>query len=165
MDMDVLLEAIRDSLLAITMPRFYENERGFQGQLLIELSQRIPALIPEDYAILEQEHQKTLERHGLEIRPDIILHQPFDPAIHQSRQDGNFAVIELKRKAGPKKAIEDFESLCSMLEILHYPIGIFINIGHAKTHVEHVPSRGRGQVITFATRLIQDEVCVDMARA
>lgn len=144
MDLDALLEAIRESLAAITEPRFYENERGFQGQLLIELSQRMPAFMPSDHAILEQEHQKKLEHHGLGIRPDIILHKPYDPAIHQSRKDGNFAVIELKRSADPKRAIEDFESLHSMLEILRYPIGIFINIGHANTHVEHVPEKCRG---------------------
>jgi|SRR5690606_11759465 hypothetical protein len=165
MDLDALLEAIRESLVAITESRFYENERGFQGQLLIQLSQRTPALIPNNHAILEQEHQKTLEHHGLDIRPDIILHKPFDPAIHQSRKDGNFAVIELKRRAGPKKAVEDFESLHSMLEILRYPIGIFINIGHTKTQVEHVPEKYRGRIIAFATKLTENGVRVDMARA
>lgn len=165
MDLDALLEAIRESLSAITEPRFYENERGFQGQLLVELSQRIPDFIPPNHAILEQEHQKRLEVHGLDIRPDIIIHKPFDPALHDSRKDGNFAVIELKRRAGPKKAIEDFGSLCSMLEILEYPIGIFINIDHTKTQAEHVPAAFRSQIFAFCTKLVDGVAQVEMVRA
>ena len=165
MDLETLLEAIRESLLAITEPRFYQNERGFQGQLLIELSRRIPEFLPANRTIIEQEHQKTLDHHGLDIRPDIIIHQSFDPAIHTSRREKNFAVIELKRRAGPKKAAEDFESLNSMLKALHYPIGIFINIGHTKTQAAHIPVEARGRIIAFATRLTANGVRVVVARA
>ena len=42
-----------------------------------------------------QEHQKTLRIHGLNIRPDIVIHEPFDPLIHANRRDGNYAVFEL----------------------------------------------------------------------
>lgn len=165
MNIDALLQAIHESLSAITEPRFYENERGFQGQLLIELSQRIPAFIPRNHSILEQEHQKSLKHHGLDIRPDIIIHEPFDSTIHQSRKDGNFAVIEIKRRAGRKKAMEDFENIYSMLEILRYPIGIFINIDHTKTQVGHVTEKYHGRIIAFATKLTENGVRVDLARA
>lgn len=160
MDIETLLEAIRESLHAIVEPRFYETERGFQGQLLVELSRRIPECFPDDRAIIEQEYQKTLERHGLTIRPDIIIHQPFDPAIHETRRDGNFAVIELKLRAGPKKATEDFGNLYSMMTLLHYPIGIFINVSHSRPQVNRAPAQARGRIIAFATRLTEDGVRV-----
>lgn len=165
MNLDILLEAIRESLLAITEPRFYETERGFQGQLLIELSQRIPSYITANRAIIEQEHQKTSGRHGLDIRPDIIIHQPFNPAIHVSRREGNIAAIELKLRAGPKRATEDFVNLNSMLRVLHYPIGIFINIDHSQTQEAHIPDDARGRIIVFATKLTADGVRVVQARA
>lgn len=164
MDIEFLIEAVHDSLSAITDPRFYANEWGFQGQLLVELSRRTPILIPKDYAIVEQEHQKTLELHGLDIRPDIIIHKPFDPNVHRSRKDGNFAVMELKRRAGPKKAAEDFKNLHSMLRILRYPIGVFINIGHTRTQLEHAPEECRGHMVAFATKLTEKGVRVQVAR-
>lgn len=156
MDLDSLLQAIRNSLLAIVDPRFYESERGFQGQLLVELSSRVPELMPRNRGIIEQEHQKTLLNHNLTIRPDIIIHEPYDPEIHANRRQGNFAVIELKLYAGPKKAVEDFKSLYSMLTVLEYPVGIFININHTRTQVNHVPAEARGRIVSFATRLTQN---------
>lgn len=160
MDHKALLEVIRESLFAITEPRFYETERGFQGQLLVELSRRIPDFIPPNQAIIEIEHQKTLDRHGLVIRPDIIIHQPFNPAVHASRRDGNFAVIELKLRASPKKAAEDFASIISMLDLLDYPIGIFVNIDHSKTHADHVPVDAVDRIAAFAVRLTKEGVRV-----
>ena len=165
MDIENLLQAIRGSLLAIVDPRLYETERGFQGQFLVELFRRIPEYLPADRALIEQEHQKTLERHGLAIRPDIIIHQPFDPAFHATRRVGNFAVIELKLRAGPKKATKDFVNLHSMLTALHYPIGIFINISHSRPQANHVPPKARGQIIAFATRLTSKGARVVEARA
>jgi hypothetical protein len=151
-DLERFLGVLRGSLTAILNPRFYESERGFQGQLLIELSKRIPDFLP-DHAVLEQEHQKTLARHGLDIRPDVIIHQPFDPAIHFSRRDGNFAVIELKLRANAAKAKEDFESLHKMLTVLHYPLGIFININDSRTHDNQIPAHARGRIVALATTL------------
>ena len=130
----------------------YENERGFQGQLLIELSRRLPTGSLQG-AILEQEHQKTLVRHGLTIRPDIVIHEPFDPAVHRSRKDGNVAAIELKCRASPRQASDDFENLILMLSALRYPIGIFINIGHSRTHAERVGGHSRGRIVAFSTTL------------
>lgn len=153
MDIEPLLQAIREALTAIVDPRFYETERGFQGELLAELRMRIPALLPVDRAIVEQEHQKSLARHGVALRPDIIIHQPFNSAIHASRREGNFAVIALKLRAGPKKAAQDFGDLVTMLDVLRYPIGIFINIGHTRTQIGHAPVQAHGRVVAFATRL------------
>jgi hypothetical protein len=165
MNIETLIEIIRESLYAIEEPRFYETERGFQGQLLIELSKRIPKYFPDGMAVIEQEHQKTLELHGLRIRPDIVIHQPFDQVIHETRRHGNFAVIELKLRAGPKKAAEDFKNLYSMLTLLDYPVGIFINIGHSCPQAIHVPDGARGRIIAFATKLMPDGVQVVVGRA
>lgn len=165
MDTEALLQAIRESLLAIVDPRFYETERGFQGQLLVKLSRRIPAYLLAERALIEQEHQKTLELHGLTIRPDIIIHHPFEPAGRATRRDGNFAVIELKLRAGPKKAAEDFANLQSMLTALDYPIGIFINVSHSPTQANHAPPEAHGRIIAFATRLTADGVRLIEARA
>ncbi|MGY1426140.1 hypothetical protein [Lysobacter sp. A289] len=165
MDTELFLQAIRESLLAIAEPRFYETERGFQGQLLVELSKRIPDCLLADRAVIEQEYQKTLERHGIKLRPDIIIHQPFDPAVHANRLDGNFAVIALKLRAGPKKAAEDFADLESILAKLRYPIGVFINISHSRPQANYVPASARGKIVAFATRLTSDGARVVEARA
>ena len=165
MDIDDLLKAIRNSLLAITEPRFYETERGFQGQLIVELSRRIPEYSPAQRAIIEQEHQKTLNRHGLNIRPDIIIHRSFDPAVHASRREGNFAVIELKLRASPRQAVDDIASLISMLDILHYKVGIFINVGCFKTHANHIHVGANGRIVLFAVDLKEGSAQVVEHRA
>jgi hypothetical protein len=77
---------VRASLETLTPRATTKMSTGFQGQLLVELWKRIPTYLPSDSVIIEQEHQKTLDRHGLTIRPDIIIHEPFDPARHTSRR-------------------------------------------------------------------------------
>lgn len=165
MDIELLIQAIREALAAIVDPRLYDTERGFQGRLLAELHTRIPMLLPVDHAIIEQEHQKTLARHGITLRPDIIIHQPFNPAIHANRREGNFAVIALKLRAGPKKAAQDFGDLVTMLDVLRYPIGIFINVSHTRTQIQHAPAQAHGRIVAFATRLTANGVGVIEARA
>ena len=145
--MEPVIAALRESLNAISAPRFFESERGFQGELLVQLSKHVR--LP-DNAIIEQEYQKRLMAHGLNIRPDIIIHEPFNPELHTSRTEGNSAAIELKLNASPESAIEDFNSLASMLEILQYPIGFFINIGGNSTYSTLVPQSVRGKLVCFA---------------
>jgi hypothetical protein len=166
MDRDVLLDYLTIALCAITTPRFYETERGFQGALQGELMR----VIPEDFlpaeAIIEQEYQKRLLVHGLTIRPDIILHDPFDPSRHRSRRDGNIAVMELKRAATAENAATDIGNLVRMMEILEYPLAIFLNIASEATYANIVPAEWREQIVCFAVSLRNDEVHVvrsDMA--
>jgi len=147
---DVLIRCIRESLAAITAPRFFESERGYQGALLAQLHDRLR--LP-DPVILEQEYQKLAGRHQLTIRPDIIIHEPFDPRRHTARTDGNFAVMELKLRATADAARADFESLMSMLTVLNYRLGIFVNVAAAVTHVSLVPSEIRSRVVCFAVAL------------
>lgn len=145
-----VLAGVRVALRGIAAPRLFETERGYQGALLgqLERSLQLPARV-----IVEQEYQKQAGRHGLTIRPDIIIHEPFDPARHRDRRDGNVAIIELKLRATAAEAAGDFNSLASMLNVLHYPLGIFINVDATATHAELVPPDIRGRVVCFAVAL------------
>lgn len=160
--MDELINIIRESLVAINHPRFYETERGFQGAFLAELGQRLPAL-QWDGAIVEQEYQKRMPDHGIRIRPDIIIHIPFDEDIHNLRTEGNFVVFELKLNASEVEALPDYENLSNMCEALGYPLGVFINIGSSSTHLSQYQGPHKGKLHAFAVRLhgglveVQDE--------
>ena len=145
--MEPMIASLGASLAAISARRFFESERGFQGELLVQLSKRLRL---SDNAIIEQEHQKKLGAHGLKIRPDIIIHEPFNSELHGARTEGNFAVIELKLNASPQAATEDLNSLAKMLKVLQYPIGFFINIGSATTHSALISDSARGKIVCFA---------------
>ncbi|MBK1616777.1 hypothetical protein CKO44_25420, partial [Rubrivivax gelatinosus] len=143
--------AVRVGLAAIATPRYFDTERGYQGALLAQLHEHLP--LSQD-AIVEQEYQKQAGAHGLTIRPDIIIHEPFDPARHHARTEGNVAVIELKRRATVAEARADFESLRLMLVTLRYPLGLFINVDAAITHAALVPADIRERVGCFAVMLV-----------
>ena len=71
--------------------RYFQAERGLKGQLLLQLSRRLHLL---DCDIVEQEYQKRHRNHGLTVRPDIIVHEPFDS--HRRTHGGYRAVVELE---------------------------------------------------------------------
>jgi hypothetical protein len=73
-------------------------------------------------------------------------------------------VFELKRKASAKEATEDFANLATMLDILEYPLGVFVNIGSRQTHANLVPTQGRGRIVIFATMLVAGHVQVTEQR-
>ena len=118
--MNTVLSAVRESLRSVMHPRFYETERGFQGQFLVELTKRLPRTQYKG-SVIEQEYQKRIRPHGLRIRPDVIVHVPFDGRKHRSRREGNFVVFELKLAADQGAAFEGFESLSNMCATLDYP--------------------------------------------
>jgi hypothetical protein len=144
-------DCVREALAAIKNPRFFVTERGFQGELLAQLASRLQ--LPNQ-AILEQEYQKRQQEHGLAIRPDIIIHEPYDPKRHSARTEGNYAVLELKLNATRDEAFEDFQSLATMIKVLRYPVGIFVNIASDATYSELIPQDVRKQIITFAVFLV-----------
>lgn len=154
---DDLLACVVESLTAITTPRFFQTERGYQGALLAQLSQRLH--LP-DYAIVEQEYQKQADLHGITIRPDIIIHEPFDHRRHHARTEGNLAVMELKLKVTPAKVLEDFESLGLMLNKLSYQLGIFVNIDSTSTCADLVPAAFRERIVCFAVTMANGRVTV-----
>jgi hypothetical protein len=52
---------------AVSTPRFFETERGYQGELLAELRAALLMLgLPGD-AIVEQEYQKTFPKHRITV--------------------------------------------------------------------------------------------------
>lgn len=157
MHTDAILVSMNEALAACAHPRLFETERGFQGQLMVELSKRIH--LP-DQAILEQEYQKRLSFHGLTIRPDIVIHEPYDRTRHSSRTSGNIAVIELKLNASASEASADFASLAAMLNVLHYPLGIFVNIGSAETYGKLVPEGAKGRLVTYAVSFAEGKASV-----
>lgn len=157
MHTDAILVSMREALAACAHPRLFETERGFQGQLMVELSKRIH--LPEQ-AILEQEYQKRLSSHGLTNRPDIVIHVPYDRTQHSSRASGNIAVIELKLNASASEATADFASLATMLKVLHYPLGIFVNIGSSETYGTLVPEGAKGRIVTYAVSFEKGKVTV-----
>ena len=148
-----VLEAIRSALHRINHPRFFKTERGYQGALVAELTALLSGQMQASGDIIEQEHQKRLRFHGLSVRPDIVIHQPFDPNKHKGFDEGNRAVIEIKRCSTQSQATADFESLESISNVLNYPLAIFINIASNETHVEIAPASLSGRLICFAVNL------------
>ena len=159
---DAFLEVIRESLKAITAPRFFQTERGYQGELLAELRKRVPEIrgLQED-VVVEQEHQKRLVAHGLRIRPDVIIHVPFDQRHHPNRKYGNYVSFELKLRATPAGARSNYESLTQLMNALDYPLGIFINIGSTDTHITQAAKPASGRIVGFGVVLRQGRVEVN----
>ena len=118
MDSKELLTVITGALTSVTDPHYYEDERGFQGEFYAQLRMRMGKIALPQGALLREEYQKRLEEHGLRIRPDIILHEPFDPARHRGRDEGNHAVMELKRRATSGTAADAFTNLVAMIDAL-----------------------------------------------
>ena len=161
MDKEKFLAKLRDSIRAITDGRYFLTERGYQGQLIAELDRRLNISQNfHDNAILEQEYQKQADKHGITIRPDIILHIPFETGIYNNRSAGNFIVIQLKKGTSVQKAKEDFDKLDLMFGKLDYPLGIFINIDSARTFHDCYTGDYSERLRCFAVKLTGDEVII-----
>lgn len=152
-----ILKAISESLASINNPRFYETERGFQGELGAELRKRLSDF-EIDGAIVEQEYQKRMRDHGIRIRPDIIIHIPFEGSGLADRTEGNFVVIELKHQASKEEAIADFQKLSDMCEALNYPLGVFINIASSKTYFDKYNGKLKERLHSFAVQIVDGVV-------
>lgn len=145
-----MVEIIVESLRSVWGARFFETERGYQGEFLAELRAKLPhAGLPGD-AIVEQEYQKRLPDHGVKVRPDIIIHVP--TRAGGNRRQGNFAVIELKRRAGQAEARKGFAGLDTVLGALDYSLGVFVNIDSSLTQVAHYSGRFAERLHFFAVR-------------
>lgn len=154
--MTIMESAIATTLEKIRHPRFFENERGFQGEFRTVLKSEIGSQMDPD-AIIEDEHQKRLMDHGLNLRPDLVLHIPFDIATNPSRRTGNFVVFALKREANEGAAIQDFEKLNRMVKLLDYSLAVFININSAQTFFEKCNVPNRLKIVSFAVTRLSDK--------
>ena len=148
------LSFLREALYSISEPRLFRSERGYQGALLSELQARLTKrfLWPGN-PIVEQEYQKRARDHGLTIRPDVIIHIPYERGRVSRRTHGNYAVIELKRRASREDALEDFHKLSQMCLLLDYPIGVFINIDSDKTYFADYVGEARERLHALAVEL------------
>ncbi|GAA5523151.1 hypothetical protein LQ318_16080 [Aliifodinibius salicampi] len=149
--MQTFLEIVRESLASINNPHFYNEERGFQGELVAEIRKRLPEIETEG-VIVQQEYQKRMKDHGFKIRPDLIVHIPFEQADFVNRQEGNFFVIELKHNATKKEALADFLKLSRMCALLNYPLGIFINIDSSSTYLNEFKEKEKHKLHAFAVK-------------
>ncbi len=148
------------ALSNISNPRLYKSERGFQGELTSELKQilKIQGLLDNNY-LLEEEYQKKRDVHLTTQRPDIIFHLPVD--VSGAPPDlNNFAVWELKLRAGTRESIKDFDKLDVMFEQLNYSVGIFVNISSQRHLLEYYQGSFNDRIVSFATMLDDDEISV-----
>lgn len=138
--MQDLINIIAASLKTIESPRYFNSERGFQGQFhaALENQLRSAELIPNN-AIIEDEYQKTLQNHGIRYRPDLLVHIPFELGVFRNRREGNIVIFELKRKANKMDAIDRFIKLNYYIRELNYPLAFFINIDDRRSFVQFVP--------------------------
>ena len=156
--------ALTQALGGINEERSFQDERSFQGALLQELARRFErGVLPGD-PIIEEEYQKRLREHGLRIRPDIIVHVPFDRGLAEGRDEGNFVAIELKRRASEKAAKKAFANLAQMKRVLKYPLTIFINVDSERTLSDLCPKSIIGQTFCFAVRLEDGKSIVRMEK-
>ena len=161
---DAFPTVLRQALENINEERSYQDERSFQGALLQELARRLESgSLPGD-PIIEEEYQKRLRAHGIRIRPDIIVHVPFDRGIFERREQGNFVAIELKRRASAERAKDAFRNLAVMKKVLNYPLTIFINIDSEQSQSNLCPKSIAAQTVCFAVRLEGTKPVVKMER-
>lgn len=142
-------DSIHRALAKVGHARFFENERGFQGELSRHLHEEMKGSLVGN-EIFEEEHQKTTHKHNLKLRPDLILHVPFDPEEHESRCDGNKVVILLKRRATERTAKEQIRELKQYLNVLQYRIGVFVNIDSSRVYPDALSSEDCDRIICFA---------------
>lgn len=159
MNKEEFLHMFKNSVKAITERHYFSTERGYQGRLLAELTNNsnIKRIFPDDPTV-EQEYQKTLENHGIRIRPDIIVHIPYERGMSEDRRRGNFVVIQIKLKASESKAKEDFCKIDLMFEKLGYPLGIFLNIDSDTTFFDRYSGRYKDRLHCFAVQLVKNKV-------
>lgn len=166
---EAFLNALRQALENVREERFFKTERGYQGELLSALKSRLAqAEFPGD-PVVEQEYQKTIPRHGLKIRPDLIVHVPFERGVNDTRTEGNFVAIEIKRD--PNQVTKAFESLQLIAEKLHYPLTVLIMVDSAETHAAQCPVAIAAQTVGFAaviengTPVVRRQDCASPASA
>lgn len=154
MNQSSFLTELHAAVRAIREPRFFDTERGYQGELLVQLSRRLEdrQILPKGF-IIEQEHQKTSRKHGFRIRPDIIIHIPLRRGIACAEDVGNFAAIEIKRRADRASAIAAFDSLQLLKSKLNYRLTVFLNVDSDETCAHFCPAAIKAQTFCIATKL------------
>ncbi|EGR3967640.1 hypothetical protein DDN11_18760 [Vibrio cholerae] len=149
---EIFLGGLERALTSVTNARYFETERGYQGALIAELQRELPSFNWER-AIIEQEYQKRIREHGVTVRPDIIIHVPFDHDETNTRGEGNFVVFELKLNASESSALTDYTNLSQMCSQLNYPLAVFININSVQTHIDKYEGENRDKLVSYGVTL------------
>jgi hypothetical protein len=150
---NLIIESTRESLAAVSHPRFFRSERGYQGRFYCALQAAFDkrGLLDDGARIIELEYQKGA-RHGMSQRPDIIYHIPVEVS-GKERWANNYAVWALKLESSARAALDDFEKLDGMFASLHYPVGFFININSQQDFLEHYPGSFRDRLYGYCVWL------------
>jgi len=136
----LLMSIVAEAIKQIRSPRFFNSERGFQGQLQSNLDKLLRKRnLIDNHVVVEEEYQKTLDEHGISHRPDIVVHVPFEEEITETRREGNFVAFELKIQANKNDALKDFGKLNDYITKLDYPLCVFVNINSDESFIELVP--------------------------
>jgi len=159
-----MLKLVLDSVSSIKEKKLFKTERGYQGELLAEIHSRLKGQEWAGDPILEQECQKRLGLHGLTIRPDLIIHIPFERGNVKERKDGNFCVIELKLRASQRDIQDDLKKLSDMCNLLRYGCGIFVNIDAHRSKTTANFCDLKGPLYSIATALVGDNPVVSCDR-
>jgi hypothetical protein len=162
---DSLISATISALKSIRRPRYFENERGYQGQFYHILHGKLEeqGVFSNTGLILTEEHQKSSRSHGTRQRPDIILHAPRNETGAEVYEN-NIAVWALKLNATFDEAKEDFRKLDEMFKHLHYPLGIFINLNSASHYISSYEGDYPDRIVEFAVRLEDGEAVISRAQ-
>jgi hypothetical protein len=156
---EYFLQLLRSALLAIREPRFYTSERQYQGELLLQLRARLEENpIWPGSLIVEQEYQNSAAVHGLDFRPDLIIHCSFDKGVFDDRRQGNNVVLELQRRASRQAALQNYAQLDRICTVLDYAMGIFINVDATEIFLPESYGQAGDRLHGFAVELRADQV-------
>ena len=162
------IETLIKAIKRIKEPRLFNSERGYQGQLKSELDRLLEVRDPQfDHPLVEEEYQKSAEHHGINLRPDIIIHIPFDRGVSPTRKHDNFLVILLKLAANEIKAFENFEALETICSGLNYPIGVAVNVRSNRLFLQKYAAKRKGpyRLVEVAVDLVEGRpVICDITR-
>ena len=154
MNQDHFLQLLRLALQAIREPDLYETERAYQGALLAEIRARLDQdPIWPGSPLVEQEYEKNAAAQGVDVRPDVIIHYPFDRGVFEHHGQGNYAVLELRRRAGKQTALRDYAKLNTLCTVLDYAMGIFINVDATEVFMPAYDGEANNRLHGFAVQL------------
>lgn len=154
---DLIVASTLEGLARVISPRFFVSERGYAAALSCHIIRGIEdGGLMTNGRIVELEYQKS-RRHQTDQRPDIIFHVPTEYS-GTAPTTNNYAVWALKCRADDEDAADDFQKLDQMFELLHYPLGFFINVNSQSDKLDVYNGSYADRLIGIAVWLKDGEV-------
>jgi len=154
MNQESFLQLLRSALLAIQEPACYEAAPKFQVELLAQLRARLGNVpIWPGATAVEEDYLQGAAAHGCKDRPDLIIHNPFDRGLFEHRGEGDYVVIELKRRVGKQAAESAYAKLDRICTLLDYAMGLLINVDSDQVFFSKSRSAAGGRLHGFAVEL------------